>query len=86
MNDPEDLAAHTNRLKLLRQTAFVMPEAIEAHAHFGFGPSCAATFSPDTPIGEVYKWAALAQDTIRSSTRPARIVIWAGAAVPDAKE
>ena len=86
MDDPEDLAGHTKGLKLLRQAAFVMPDTIEAHAHYGFGPACSATFSPDTPIGEVYKWAALAQDTIRSSARPARIVIWAGSADSDAKE
>lgn len=75
MDDSEDLDAIVDRLRQMRLAAFTMPTVIEASAHYGYGPVATARFPPDTPIGEVYRWASVGHEKSRSLTKPPRIVI-----------
>lgn len=75
MDDSEGIDAIVERLNQMRRAAFTMPTAIEASAHYGYGPVATARFPPDTPIGEVYRWAAVGHDNARSPAKPPRIVI-----------
>ena len=83
MDDSEDLEAIVERLTQMRLAAFTMPTAIEASAHYGYGPVATASFPPDSPIGEVYRWAAVGQNKARSLKRPPRVVIRAAVDISD---